>query len=178
MTVKYDRLEKEFERLISLPIEDSFSNEASYSLLCALEMGNENYEFIKEFCKKNGITKVTDIGCAHGFQSEVFIDSDIRYRGIEISGCGYWNNDQFEYIQSEYPCNLETEQNELAVSVLCLGWNCFLFDGKETLKAQFKSLSKQFKQALIYMQSDFFGEVSGYFNTAYKVAGNFYYFSN
>ena len=131
--------------------------------------GREHYEFVVDFCNKNDFSFVYDIGAAYGHQSEVFLKNykNIEYVGIEASIDGkewLWNNDHYAYFENEYPCKLHTTDKDLAVSVLCLGWNCYLSEGEKTLNKQFKALARDFKQALIYAPQHILPTVNKYFN--------------
>ena len=148
--------------------------------------GIEHYEFIVDFCNANNITFVYDIGAAYGHQSEVFLNTDkyVEYIGIDSGVKGeFWNNDKYTYFEREYPCKLNPKEQDLAVSVLCLGWNCYLYEGDKTLNEQFEALSRDFRQALIYAPQHILPTVKKHFKeveilTSSDIDMNFIYMKN
>lgn len=123
------------------------------------------YKFAMEFAKKNRVNRVFDIGCAYGHQSEVFNASGIEYIGInEHDLSPFWNKDQFKYIVKHYPFSIEATNNDMAVSILCLVWNCYLHDGDRTLNEQLESLSRDFKKALLYIPQEKISHVAKYYD--------------
>ena len=138
----------------------------------------KKYEFILDFCKKNGFNRVFDIGCAYGLQSEIFLNTEVDYVGIDEWNLEFWNNDNFKYIINRYPFKIEAKDDDLAVSSLCLTWNCYLYDGDETLRKQCEALQRDFKQCLLYMQEDKIDFVNQYFKKVKILDGNFVYFTN
>lgn len=139
--------------------------------------GLKNYETIASFCKENNIDKVIDIGCAYAHQSECFLNSDIEYMGVNNHSHKYWNSGQFQYITGNYPCELPVKSKDLAVSVLCLTWNCYLYEGEKTLIEQCKALKRDFDHCLLYVTNNGKEMMSRYFPTVKEVRGGFYYFS-
>ena len=141
--------------------------------------GYKTYEDIAKFCKEKGFKRAFDIGCAYGHQSECFIDTDVEYIGIEQTMWGdFWNSDRYNYINGTYPFSIDTLDKDIAVSVLCLTWNCYLSNGEETLKAQLEQLSKDFKHCLLYLAEDKIPKVLEYYKFHSKVKDKLYYFSN
>lgn len=140
--------------------------------------GYKTYETIADFCIYNNIKRVFDIGCAYGHQSEIFLKKQIGYIGINNMKLDFWNKDKYQYIIDSYPCKIETHSSDLAISVLCLTWNCYLYEGEKTLKEQCEALSKDFRQCLLYLQPDRLEFVSKYFrnfrSTSYKGLIYFY----
>jgi hypothetical protein len=191
MPKKYQKLldrRKECIKLYKKTNNDNYLREDD-SILHVLGAGGiENYEFIVDFCTKNNITFVYDIGAAYGHQSEMFLQNneDIIYVGVEAQANelrNFWNNDKYTYIQGKYPCELNPKGNDLAISVLCLGWNCYLYEGEKTINEQFKALSKDFEHALIFAPHEtkeiaekYFKEVS--FLKSKEEIGTFIYMTN
>lgn len=174
----YERLENQYNELIKRGKrgEDisSYEQDREFSILVALDMIS-NYEYIKMFCDENLISKVCDIGCAWGYQSEVFRNSGIVYRGIDNNvNKDFWNDDIYFYENKTFPCALNPSHDELAISVLCLGWNCFMTEGDKTAHKQFESLASQFEQALIYMQAKFVDVAKTYYSNVINLKDNFY----
>lgn len=112
--------------------------------------GISRYRFAMEIAKDKGVDRVFDIGCAYGHQSEVFVGSGVEYVGINENRLDFWNKDKYEYIIAHYPFPISTN-NDMAVSILCLFWNCYLHEGEETLVKQLEHLSRDFKKALLYI---------------------------
>ena len=174
----YQRLNDYYTKLINLEQPSNYDDQRTYSLLCGMECIS-NYEFIRDFCLKNNFKNVFDIGCCFGYQSEVFYQAGINYRGLdEFNSEDMWNSDIYEYQMGCFPCEVAAKKEELAISVLCLGWNCYLHEGENTLNEQFESLAKQFRFSLIYMQNEFVPIVSKYFLGTKHLEDNFYLFEN
>lgn len=141
--------------------------------------GFETYQKIAQFCEDHDIQRVVDIGCAYGHQSEVFMQYDIDYVGLNDGKCDFWNRDEFDYHVGTYPCKLPIQKGDLGISVLCITWNVYLHDGQETLYQQCKALSEDFEHCLIYVQPSHLGIISEYFKKVEKIdEHNLYYFSN
>lgn len=140
--------------------------------------GLERYEAIMNFARNNNITRVFDIGCAYGHQSEVFLENSIDYVGIEACSDNFWNKDKFKYIQKEYPFKIDSKASDLAVSVLCLTWNCYLYEGEKTLTEQCEALQRDFKHCLLYLANDKIEFVLKYFKNHKKIDEDLYYFYN
>lgn len=140
--------------------------------------GYQTYEEIASFAKANQIERIVDIGCAYGHQSEVFLKEELQYIGVSDHKSNFWNNDKYEYIVNHYPCELPLQKGDLGVSVLCLTWNCYLYDKEQTLKRQCEALQHDFEHCLLYIQSDKLDFVGSYFKKVEKIGSNLYYFSN
>jgi len=140
--------------------------------------GYRTYGMIAEFCKTNGIERVFDIGCAYGHQSECFLQEGIDYVGVNTNKIDFWNADRFEYVTGHYPCELPTKKNDLAVSVLALTWNCYLYEKEETLKQQCEALHRDFEHCLLYLTEGAMQYLSQYFKKVEKLDRDLYYFSN
>ena len=138
----------------------------------------KNYETIALFCEEHNIERVVDIGCAYGHQSEVFLQTDIDYVGLNDGELNFWNKEHFTYFNGQYPCKLSLQKGDLGVSVLCLTWNCYLYEGKKTLIKQCEALQRDFEHCLIYVQPSHLDILSNYFKHVEHVEGHFYYFSN
>lgn len=136
--------------------------------------GIETYEQIAEICKENGFDRVFDIGCAYGHQSIIFSEADIWYFGIGNDNVEFYNRSKCSYEIGKYPFQLihATNNNRsVAVSVLCLTWNCYLYEGDKTLREQLEALQRDFKHVILYMQADKLSEVEKYFKVKHQ-SGN------
>lgn len=140
--------------------------------------GYKTYESIRDFAKNHNFKRVFDIGCAYGHQSEVFLNSGVDYVGIEVADCDYWNKDKFKYITAKYPIEIKADEDDLAVSVLCLTWNCYLYEKEKTLTEQCEALQRDFKNCLLYMPKYMIDFVSKYYKNHEIVGENLVYFSN
>ncbi|WCK57343.1 hypothetical protein PP175_29575 (plasmid) [Aneurinibacillus sp. Ricciae_BoGa-3] len=144
--------------------------------------GLETYEQIASFCKEHEIERVIDIGCAHGHQSEVFLQQGLDYVGVNEHRDNFWNGDKFQFICNHYPCKLPTKKGDLGVSVLCLTWNVYLYERKKTLTEQCEALQRDFEHCLLYMMPERVDFLSRYFKKVQKIdeglGYGLYYFSN
>lgn len=139
----------------------------------------ESYENILNFAEKRGIKRVVDIGCAYAFQSSIFEETDVSYMGVDEGVNGrFWNDEKFSFIKTHYPSPLPLVEGDLAISVLCLGWNVYLYEGEKTFNEQFEALSADFKHALLYIPTERLESIGRYFVKTEKVAEGLYYFSN
>lgn len=138
--------------------------------------GLNKYSLVAKFCKERGFNKAYDIGCAYGHQSEVFLLNGINYFGIDENCTNFWNKDKCEYKTKSYPFKINAKENELAVSILCLTWNCYLDEGDITLHNQLKQLSDDFNNCLLYIAKDKVNIVKKYFKGYEHIEGNFHYF--
>ncbi len=139
--------------------------------------GIETYEKIALLCKERNIQRVVDIGSAYGHQSEIFLQQDIGYIGVNEHKDEFWNQDKFDYIVGRYPCELPVDKADLGISVLCLTWNCYLYEGEKTLREQCEALQSDFDHCLLYIAEDKVQSVAKYFNTFENVGRNLWYFS-
>lgn len=142
----------------------------------------KKYQKFTKFCKENGFDRVFDIGCAFGFQSEVFLETGVSYVGINEDNIDFWNKDVFKYIAKHYPFEIKARDTDLAVSSLCLAWNCYLYEGEKTLKEQCEALSRDFKSCLLYIPNDKIEFVSSFFKKTIVLQedtiGSLVYFTN
>lgn len=140
--------------------------------------GWRTYEAIAKFCKENQIERVVDIGCSYGHQSECFLHEGIDYVGVNDGNLrNFWNQDRFQYILGRYPCEVPVKPNDLGVSVLCLTWNCYLYENEKTLKEQCEALKRDFDHCLLYITNEAKNYVSQYFKKVKSIGKNLYYFS-
>lgn len=137
----------------------------------------KRYREIVEFAKGGEFKRVFDIGCALGHQSEVFIGSGVKYIGINDSDREFWNADIFDYIVGRYPFKIGTHNHDLAVSILCLTWNCYLYEGEITLREQCEALARDFDHVILYMSEDKIEFVRKYFGRVERLKENLMYFS-
>lgn len=182
MENKYERLLQRWKELSKIATLDDI--EFLQEIDCIehfllLEKEGARYEFVLKFAKEKGLKRVFDIGCAMGHQSEVFIGSDIEYIGInDLPVKNYWNSDRYKYITKQYPFKIEAKETDLAASLLCITWNCYLYEGEKTLKEQCEALTRDFKHVLLYMQQDKLLFVAKYFKGYEILHDNFVYFYN
>ena len=192
--MNYQRLIDERNRLDCIYEESKRPGAKDCPYVNALEMeygidsffgegGRSNYEFIRDFMLERGLKKLFDIGCAEGYQSECFVDTDITYVGMDAIDTPFWNRDRYEYRVGVYPkVSIPDAEESLAVSVLCLTWLCY---GHNTCEDQMAQLAKDFKQALLLVNSSALDIVKKYWATVEPVQsratnslGGFYYLSN
>lgn len=177
----YKRLDDRLDKLWKMHDE---TNNVKYLMegdcICSLLEGQsyKRYENILSFAKENNFKRVYDIGCAYGHQSEIFLNEKIEYIGVNEHNYEFWNADKFKYIVNYYPFKIETDKTDLAVSVSCLTWNCYLDDGEETLKKQCEQLQHDFKHCLLYMAKDKIDFVKKYYDNYKILNDNFVYFYN
>lgn len=166
-----------YERLLELYHSDTIDDYRRHSLdhFFECETGKK-YNKIISVCKEHGGRRIFDIGCAYGEQSECFINSNVEYVGVEEYKLDFWNEDKFKYIIGHYPFKIKTQEDDVAVSVLCLTWNCYLYEGEKTLNEQLQQLSDDFNKAILYIAQDKVEYVKKYFNYCEHIEGNIYYF--
>lgn len=145
--------------------------------------GVETYSKIAAFCKERGIGRVVDIGCSYGHQSEIFLNGDLEYVGIDQGSHPYWNEDRFTYFSDRYPCEIPVKKGDLGISVLCLTWNCYLYEKEKTLNDQCEALKRDFDHCLLYMQNEQIEAVSKHFKRTEVIGkkssgASLVYFSN
>lgn len=180
--MKYARLNQREKELMTLFDETKERNYLMehYNLITAMDIGTfKTYELIREKAISLGIDTVYDIGCAYGFQSEVFLEGGVGYTGIDDYGIeNYWNAGVFEYITKPYPFKIEASENAIAISVLCLTWNCYLYEGDKTLEAQLSALKRDFKQCILYVAKDKVDAVAKYYEKYDMISDGLYHFYN
>ena len=150
---------KRLRNLNTKMIRPFFNSEILYSLETFLETP-QPYVYVYDFCIAKGIELIVDIGCAHGFQSELFLDTPVAYIGVDDGGGRHyrydWNHQDFLYITARYPevllgdfvpVNPEAPP-PLAVSILAIGW---LHDDRMELLNQIDALSQDFYHCLIHL---------------------------
>lgn len=136
----------------------------------------DKYRKAKEFCESKGYARIFDIGCAFGFQSEVFLGSEMDYVGIDGKEVDYHNKEEFMYISQKYPFKIEAKEDDIAISFLCLGWNCYLHEEQKTLNEQFKALSKDFNSCILDVKDYQFETIQKYFPNAENIGDGLHYF--
>lgn len=175
-----DRLNKVWEedvkkdRLIEENCEgkylDLMSSQKNYSLMATMSESWDNYEFIVRYCLENNINGVVDIGCAYGFQGELFDVFGIDYIGVDcikrttivddfnkgIMDDTLYRSDDFTYIYGYYPEIIlpEYTQDYLGVSSMCLTWLC---RSEDELIKSIKGLQRDFKKSLVYYNKKHMG---------------------
>lgn len=180
---KYKRIKKLRNELL-IKINSSLTDRKDFNeLMYSVDTFYEcevygKYEKFANFCKERGYTRVFDIGSAFGLQSEVFLNEGLSYVGINDLPLDFWNKDIFEYIVEAYPMKIKAREADLAISSLCLTWDCYLFDKENTLIKQCEALSRDFKSCLLYMQMDKLDTVNKYFANYEIIEENMVYFYN
>lgn len=122
------------------------------SLDNALECSLENYDFMIDFAIKMGFKRVVDIGCAYGFQSELCRGRGIGYVGINTHELNFYQEISCVYAYQEYPFPIANVENDLAISNLALGWDCY--NTEDEFEDICKHLIEDFKASLLYIPKD------------------------
>lgn len=177
MKLNLERLSKELDRLLLL--NDSESMMKGYDLCTQFECKSfHEYGKVLDIVKESGGTKVYDIGCATGYQSEVFMQAGMDYVGIEgyFTNTEFWNEDIFKYIRKAYPFKIDTKNTDVAISKLCIGWGCFCFE-EDTYSKQLKALARDFNTVILYTTEEFINLAKDYFNVE-KKDNNLYLLKN
>lgn len=171
-----DRLSEELsnvDKLYSETKKDEYLHK-QYCLEHFFEISSSTYEEIVKYCIDNEVEGVVDIGCAYGYQSELFLVNDINYIGIDESSDYFWNSEKFTYYKVKYPCDMKKYNNYLAISSLCISWNCYLHEGEKTLNDQFYQLSNDFRRCLIYGSPENMMVAKKYFSEVNNIKRKFY----
>lgn len=175
---RYERLEKKLKECF-----DSYKESKDSKYLIEADCiehflydEDRDYKFIRDFAKERNFKRVVDIGCAMGHQSEEFLDGEVGYVGIDEYRSNFWNGDKFEYIVNRYPFKFEAKEGDLAVSKLCLTWNCYLYEGEKTMHEQLKALSRDFDKCLLYIPKENVEIISKYFKNYEILKDSFVYF--
>lgn len=162
--------------------DDKDTDKYMYEFDCILHALDDEklevYETIAKFVKNKDFNKVYDIGCAQAHQSEIFLNSNLKYVGINDFKTTFWNDDVFTFISEAYPFKIDTEANDVAISVMCLTWNCYLYEGNKSLIEQLELLKRDFKHVILYIASDKIEVVSKYFKNREEIMKGLYYFNN
>ena len=113
----------------------------------------------------------------------MFLNNNIKYIGINDYYLDFWNYNKYDYIVREYPFEYESKYfevnySDLPISVLCLTWNCYLYNGEETLRKQIEALSRDFRHCLLYMSKDKLDFVKQYYYGCKRLGESLMYFYN
>lgn len=167
-----------YTRLLEFYNSKDITDERRYDLdhFFECERG-KTYNTIIKVCKEHNAKRVFDIGCAYGTQSECFINTELEYVGIDRYCDDFWNKDRYKYITRNYPFKINTDKDDIAVSVLCLTWNCYLYENEKTLNEQLMQLAEDFNKAILYIAEDKIDYVKEYFPICNHIEGNLYFFS-
>lgn len=158
-------------------MSENISNEEHHTLMHLLTGGLDRYKQALSLIEGMGIEKVFDIGCAFGHQSELFRKRGIEYVGVNDGNLNFYNEHLHTYIEGEYPnVVLNTNQHDIAVSILCLTWN--VYGCIETVRKQLKKLSDDFSRVIIYAQNNRVHLFNDYFAKVEDMGGGFIYASN
>ena len=123
------------------------------SILHVRECSLGNYDYMIELAIKKGFKRIVDIGCVYGHQS-ILCENRIDYVGVDEDLVDFYNEDKYDYYVGKYPQEISflMDENEIAVSNLAIGWNCYV--NEEETEEQFKALSENFKACLLYIPTD------------------------
>lgn len=138
--------------------KDEESMQEFDSLIHFFEVSITYYQKAFDFIKgKLHCTRIFDIGCAFGFQSELLINSSIQYVGINDVSLNFWNKDKYQYIVKSYPFVIQTLPTDIAVSIYCIGWY------NNLIEKQIKRLAEDFQQIIINVDKEYFYYLKKYF---------------
>lgn len=149
--------------------------ELLYSYDCILECWSETYALVIDYCLKNNIKSVTDIGTAFSSQGAEFNQHEIEYNVInefkehdplvDINSfqIGFYGKDQFQ-----------TKKDSLAVAIFSIGWACYVNEDERV--KQIQELSKDFNTCMLYLPNDKY--LNDYFKHVERIKGNMYLVSN
>lgn len=148
---RYLKNQLDLSVLTSLSEKDYFAlEEELYCLEERFTMLYEGEDFYMKACdyivNELNIDKVIDIGACYGFQSEIFLQNNVNYIGVEQCKNNYWKTDNQIYVNNTYPCNLPKDycKGRVAVSNLCVGY--FKDVSNEDT---YKTLSNQFEYVIL-----------------------------
>lgn len=105
--------------------------------------GLEAYTVAAAFAAAAGFRQVVDVGCSEAFQSDLFDSAGVNYLGLEsMPSARMWTS---RYVQTEYPSIgwqhlIESREETLAVSRLCVGYLIVGHPAYEALKRDFDHL--------------------------------------
>lgn len=118
--------------------------------------GKSDYSMIANICRSLRFSGIVDIGCAYGFQSDLFLENDLYYHGIDDWCTRFWNDGEkgISYQTEKYPCKVKTDiTNLLAVSRLCVGYSMM----------DYESLSSDFPYLLVICTSKIVKELTSFY---------------
>ena len=125
------------------------------SLDHVLECSLENYDSMIDFAIEKGFERVVDIGCAYGHQAEL-CKGRIRYKGINEDTLNFYFNHYrkitYEVEKYPFPNPYNCFKEDLAISNLAIGWQCYVNENE--CRKQFQALSKDFKASLLYLPAE------------------------
>ena len=129
----------------------------------------EKYLTIKKHMLKNDIRQeVVDIGCQHGFQSEIFLDA-ISYTGIDCSVSSHFFNQEKEnihYILGTFPDVDIDLKGKTVISSMSLGiFDGFVDDDKEVSRKRVIDALSSAKTVYIASEEDFVEQLSKRFSS-------------
>lgn len=173
----FQEVVKNREKLLKLKSQDDRVLDQLYSYDCLLECWGQGYGAVVDFCLKNNVKSITDIGTAFSSQGAAFNIANIEYNVINdlSESCkdkyvsfasyqiGFYGKDEFI-----------VDKNSLAVAILSIGWGCYV-DNKMKEK-QISQLSKDFFGCLLYLPNDEY--LNKYFNKVEKISESMWFCSN
>lgn len=175
--IYFQEIVKNREKLLELKDDDDRVLDNLYSYDCILECWEQRYGLVVDFCLKNNVKSITDIGTAFSSQGAAFNIANIEYNVINdlpesykdryVSFAsyqvGFYGKDEFV-----------TDKNSLAVAILSIGWGCYV-DNKMKEK-QISQLSKDFLSCLLNLPNDEY--LNKYFSKVEKISANMWFCSN
>lgn len=146
---------------------DIYSLEKSYSLEEFMECSLRDYLNVLKYCLDNNIKGIVDIGCAYGFQYDLFREFGIDYIGIdgcknfvikdEFHGLDVDNSpykvDEWDYVIGRYP-DVELPkgiEDYLAVGIMSITW---MERDLDELDRLLNKLKEDFSTAIIYANKE------------------------
>ena len=152
---KLKNLEEDLEERIFIHKDKTALHIYSYFLSSQDWIVNIHYGRIFGLCRFLGINNLYDIGCGvinHAFLLAWHMDADIKYIGIDTKRANKNNlitktSDNFLFLNNSYPFQINTSDNNIAISYYCLGT---MTRGKtETIKNIAQHLDSDFERILI-----------------------------
>lgn len=163
------KLDKIIDRYNQIKMIDE---QESHSIETQMECKTySDYYLAGKIAKSLGLERIVDIGCAHGHQSYVITQQGVDYLGINTHIIPFFAaDDKARYLVGHYPLEIKTSEKDLAVAILSLFWNCYLYDDN-VLEDQIKAVSKDFKYLLASIPNDKI-ELVGRAFTCYEKIGD------
>lgn len=123
----------------------------------------EWYWNVSELSIMNGFEALYDIGCAYGLQGDIIRQNGMKYVGVDNQpGKHMYEKDGVSYIFNEYPFKINAARNSIAVSHLCIGWNCF-FPLPEEKEETYRQLAEDFSTVILHIPEEEIPRIDKYF---------------
>lgn len=135
----------------------------------------DKYLAIKKHMIENDIDgDILDIGCQHGFQSEIFLDNK-SYTGIDVDNCKFFNTDKenIRYIKGLYPRDIDFDlDNYIVFSIMSLGYfNGFLSNDEEVAIDKIVDSLKNIKKLYIATHPKVMRKLEKYYSKKEYITG-------